>query len=99
MVAAVYDRALTFLLDTRDPLFPDVPIAALVTGKPVSAPDRVSIIREGDAFGDSAALALTLQPKARQIVIIDGVVEERRQRRTAHRGDRADRSARSAAAG
>ena len=42
VVVAVYDRALGFLLDTDDPLFGGIPVAALLTGRPQTLPERVS---------------------------------------------------------
>jgi len=74
VVVAVYDRGLAFLLDARDPLFPGVPVAALLTRYPQSPPGHVSIIWEGDTFGETAALALKLHPRTRQITIIDGAL-------------------------
>ena len=72
VIVAVYDRALAFLLDPRDPLFPDVPIAALLTGYPQSRTDRVAVLWTGHVVGDSVALALKLHPATRQIALIDG---------------------------
>jgi hypothetical protein len=69
---AVYDSALTFLLDDRDPLFPAVPIAATLTRYPQSLPPRVSVLWSGNVIGQSAALALKFHPRTQQIAIIDG---------------------------
>jgi signal transduction histidine kinase len=74
VVAAVYDPALAFLLDARDPLFPDVPAVAVLTSQPQLWPERVSIIWSGATFGDNAALALTLHPRARQIALVDAAL-------------------------
>jgi len=71
VVVAVYDRALAFLLDNDEPLFPGVPVAAVLTGDPVSLPDHVSAIWSGVTYGESVALALALLPGTRQIAIID----------------------------
>jgi len=71
VVAAVYDPALAFLLDARDPLFPAVPAAAVLTSQPQLWPERVSVIWSGATFGDNAALALKLHPRARQIALVD----------------------------
>jgi signal transduction histidine kinase len=72
VVAAVYDRALAFVLDDRGPLFPDVPIVTMLSAPP-PAPlaANVSIIWSGETFGDSARLALRLQPETRQIALVD----------------------------
>lgn len=72
VAAAVFDSALAFLLDEREPIFPDVPIAALLTARAESLPDRVAVLQGGTGIGHSIALALTLQPRATQIAIIDG---------------------------
>ena len=48
VVAAVWDEALAFLLDERDPLFPTVPIAAALLGRPQSLPERVAAIFVGN---------------------------------------------------
>jgi signal transduction histidine kinase len=74
VVAAVYDPALAFLLDQGDPLFPDVPAVAVLTSEPQLWPERVSIIWSGAAFGDNAALALKLHPRARQIALVDAAL-------------------------
>jgi len=74
VVAAVYDPALAFLLDARDPLFPGVPAVAVLTSPPQSWPERVSIIWSGATFGDNAALALRLHPRARQIALVDAAL-------------------------
>jgi signal transduction histidine kinase len=71
-VVAVYDRALAFLLDNDEPLFPGVPVAAVLTGDPISLPDRISAIWSGVTYGESVALALSLLPGTRQIALIDG---------------------------
>jgi len=71
VVAAVYDPALAFLLDARDPLFPAVPAVAVLTSQPQLWPERVSVIWSGATFGDNAALALKLHPRARQIALVD----------------------------
>jgi PAS domain S-box-containing protein len=72
VVAVVWDEALAFLLDARDPLFPGVPVAAALLGRPQSLPERVAVINVGNAVGQTIALALRLNPKARQIAVIDG---------------------------
>ena len=69
-------RALAFLLDSRDPLFPGVPIAAVLTRSPQSGTER----RGGHLVGrprsaSRLALALKLHPRTRQIALIDGVVQ------------------------
>ena len=74
VVAAVYDPALAFLLDARDPLFPGVPAVAVLTSQPQLWPERVSIIWSGATFGENAALALKLHPRARQIVLVDAAL-------------------------
>jgi signal transduction histidine kinase len=74
VVAAVYDPALAFLLDARDPLFPTVPAVAVLTSQPHLWPERVSIIWSGATFGDNAALALNLHPLARQIALVDAAL-------------------------
>jgi PAS domain S-box-containing protein len=71
VVVAVYDRALRFLLG-GDPLFPGVPLAALLTGYPQSLPEQVAVTWSGLAFGESAVLALKLKPRSQQIALIDG---------------------------
>ena len=72
VAAVIYDEALAFLLDERDPLFPAVPIAAVLLQRPRSLPDRVAVIHVGNMVGESLSLALKLKPEARQIAIIDG---------------------------
>jgi signal transduction histidine kinase len=74
VIVAAYDRALAFLLDGADPLFPGVPVAALLTGDPHSQPDHVSVIWSGDTIGESAALAVKLHPRTRQIALVDGAL-------------------------
>jgi signal transduction histidine kinase len=74
VVAAVYDPALAFLLDARDPLFPAVPAVAVLTSQPQLWPERVSIIWSGATFGENAALALRLHPQARQIALVDAAL-------------------------
>ena len=74
VVAVVWDEALAFLLDERDPLFPAVPIAAALLGRPQSLPARVAAILVGNVVGETVALALRLHPQARQIAVIDGSV-------------------------
>jgi len=71
-LAVVYDSALAFVLDEREPLFPGVPIAALLTRNPPSLADRVTVITSGSTIGKSAALALQLNPRATRIAVIDG---------------------------
>lgn len=71
VVAAVYDPALAFLLDARDPLFPAVPVVAVLTSQPQLWPERVSVVWSGATFGENAALALNLHPRARQIALVD----------------------------
>jgi signal transduction histidine kinase len=72
VVATVYDRALAFLLNDPEPLFPGVPVAAMLTAPPPpSLAANVSIIWSGETFGDSAVLALRLHPRARQIALVD----------------------------
>src|SRR4030095_7943501 len=44
VVAVVWDEALAFLLDERERLFPTVPIAAALLGRPQRLPDRVAAI-------------------------------------------------------
>jgi signal transduction histidine kinase len=75
VVAAAYDRALAFLTDAGDPLFPGVPAAAVLTGLPHSLPERVSVIWSGENFRDAAALAVKLHPGTRQIALVDGATE------------------------
>ena len=72
VVVAVYDRALAFLLDNDEPLFPGVPVAAVLTGVPIALPEHVSAIWSGVTYGESVALALRLLPGTRQIALIDG---------------------------
>jgi hypothetical protein len=72
VVVTVYDRALAFLLDNDEPLFPGVPVAAVLTGDPVSLPNHVSAIWSGVTYGESVAVALALLPGTRQIALIDG---------------------------
>ena len=72
VVVTVYDRALAFLLDNDEPLFPGVPVAAVLTGNPSHLPKHVSTIWSGVTYGESVALALTLLPGTRQIALIDG---------------------------
>ncbi len=72
VVAAAYDRALAAVLDPRDPLFPGVPVAAVLTRYPEALPVHVSVIWSGQPIGDSSALALRLHPAARQIALVDG---------------------------
>ena len=72
VVAVVYDEALAFLLDERDPLFPTVPIAAVLLKRPPSLPERVSVFLVGDFFGATITVALKLNPRARQVAVIDG---------------------------
>jgi hypothetical protein len=55
VVAAAYDRALAAVLDPRDPLFPGVPVAAVLTRYPEALPAHVSVIWSGQTIGDSAA--------------------------------------------
>src|SRR4051812_27864725 len=77
VIVAVYDRALAFLLDPFDPLFPEVPVAALLTGYPQTTDERVAVLWTGHVVGDSVALALTLHPRTRQIALIDGALHLR----------------------
>ena len=70
-----YDRALTFLLDQREALFPGVPIAALLTRYPQSSPERFAAIWSGNRFGETVALALKFHPRTQQIVVIDGAIQ------------------------
>ena len=72
VVAVVWDEALAFLLDARNPLFPGVPVAALLLGRPPPQPERVAVIHVGNVVGQTIALALRLNPKTRQIAVIDG---------------------------
>jgi len=72
VVAVVWDEALAFLLDEREPLFPTVPIAAALLGRPQSLPDRVAAMFVGSVVGETINLALRLNPQARQIAVIDG---------------------------
>ena len=71
-VAAVNDEALAFLLDERDPLFPGVPVAALLNRYRQSLPKGVAVIMIGNRIGESLSLGQRLNPQARQIVVIDG---------------------------
>ena len=71
VVVAVYDRALGFLLDTDDPLFGGIPVAALLTGQPYVLPERVSAVWSGPTYGRTAALALQLHPETQQIALVD----------------------------
>lgn len=71
LIVAVYDRALTFLLAPGAPLFPNARIAAVLSARPESLPDRVAAIWEGNTFADTVSLALKLQPQTRQIAVID----------------------------
>ena len=71
VVAALYDQALAFLLDDTDPVFPDLPIAAVVVRQP-KATERVSAIWSGNMIGQTVAMALKLHPQARQVAVIDG---------------------------
>jgi PAS domain S-box-containing protein len=70
-VATGYDRALAFLLEGRQPLFPGVPVAAILTRYPESVPEHVSAIWSGASIGESTSLALKLHPRTRQIALID----------------------------
>ena len=72
VVAAVYDRALGFLLDPSEPLFPGAPVVALVTSVPEPLPAHVSIIHDNTKLGDTAALAVRLHAGPAQIVLVDG---------------------------
>ena len=74
VVAVVWDEALAFLLDEREPLFPTVPVAAALLGRPQPLPDRVAAMFVGNVVGETIALALRLHPQARQIAVIDGSV-------------------------
>jgi signal transduction histidine kinase len=74
VVAAVYDRALAFVLDRDDPLFPGVPVAAVVAQYPQSFPQQVSTIWSGNLIGDTVALALRLRPRTQQIAFVDGAL-------------------------
>jgi PAS domain S-box-containing protein len=74
VVVAAYDRALSFLLGGGEPLFPGVPVAALLARYPASLPEHVVATWSGLAFGESAALALKLKPQSQQIALIDGAV-------------------------
>src|SRR4029079_16082737 len=74
VVAAVYDPALAFLLDARDPLFPAVPTVAVLTRQPQLWPESVSIIWSSATFGENAALALNLHPRARLIALVDAAL-------------------------
>lgn len=61
VVAPVYDRALAFLGDDPDPLFPGVPVVAMLAAPPpVPLAANVSIIWSGETFADTALLALRL---------------------------------------
>jgi len=71
VLVAVFDEALSFLLDERDPLFPGVPIAAVLTRYPQSIHERVAVVWSGNVFSQSLALALKLHPQARQIAVIN----------------------------
>ena len=72
VLIAAFDEALSFLLDERDPVFPDVPIAAVLTRYPQTTDDRVAVVWSGNVFGESLTLALRLHPAVRQIAIING---------------------------
>lgn len=74
VVAAVYDRALAFLLDAHDQLFPGVPGVAVLSGQPQSLPAHVSVIWSGATFGESAPLALKLHPRTRQLALVDSAL-------------------------
>jgi hypothetical protein len=71
VLIAAFDEALSFLLDERDPVFPDVPIAAVLTRYPQTTDDRVAVVWSGNIFSQSLSLALRLHPRARQIAIIN----------------------------
>jgi signal transduction histidine kinase len=71
VIVAVYDRALAFLLDPRDPLFPGVPIAAVLSSYPKTIADRVTVLWTGRVVADSLVVALKLHPRARRIALID----------------------------
>ncbi|HEX5214489.1 MAG TPA: PAS domain S-box protein [Vicinamibacterales bacterium] len=71
VIVAVYDGALEFLLDTDDPLFAGIPVAALLSDDPHTLPERVLAVWSGPTFGRTAALALQLHPESRQIALID----------------------------
>jgi signal transduction histidine kinase len=71
VVAAVFEQALAFVLDERDPLFPGVPVVAMLSEQPQPLPAHVSVIWSCATFGETAALALTLSPGARQIALVD----------------------------
>jgi signal transduction histidine kinase len=73
VIATVYDRALAFAIDRRDPLFPDVPVAALLSRYPQARSERVAVTWSGATFAQTASLALQLQPGTRTFVIVDGV--------------------------
>jgi len=74
VVVAVLDSALAFVTDRREPLFPGVPVAALVTGQAQPSPSGAAIIWSGNQFGDTVALATGLHPSARQVVLVDGAL-------------------------
>ena len=71
-VVAVFDGALAFAYGHDGPLFPGVPVAALLARYPQSLPDPVAAIWSGNQFGETVTLALRLHPTARQITVIDG---------------------------
>ncbi len=70
-VAVAYGQAMAFVADERDPLFPTVPVAALLEAEPESIHERIAVIYTGNFVRQSVALALALNPRARQVAIID----------------------------
>jgi signal transduction histidine kinase len=87
VVVAVYDAALAFVLDQKDPLFPGVPVAAVSVGRVPANSEGVSVVIAGNTIGQSVALALGLHPGTRRIAIVSGAIE-------GGGGDAAEREAR-----
>jgi signal transduction histidine kinase len=72
VVVAVLDSALTLALDAHEPILAGVPIVAWLSRFPETPPPDVAVLYAGDVFVRTIDLAMTLEPEARQIVVIDG---------------------------
>jgi signal transduction histidine kinase len=75
LVVAITNRALQFVIESRDRLFPDVPIVTAAIGLSNAtlvrqAAARLTGIRVGNAFVETARLALRLHPGTRELVVI-----------------------------
>jgi signal transduction histidine kinase len=76
LIVAARDPALDFVTDPADPLFPGIPVAAVLSGRPrPQQADYVTAIWPADPYGGSAAVALALHPGTRTIAVIDGVID------------------------